>query len=239
MFELVLDVRRGVTADALLGALVEAGASLEAIDAAVAALGKGEVRLQVQAAAAGSSLRVRAPHGAPTHETWRDLRPRVALLALDDAIADRALGLLDALFAARADVHGVAPQDVDVDPFSGTDDLANAVALSAAVSSLGADRVVATAVGYGSGTLRTIEGDVALPGPVAARLLADLPTVELGRAVDVVDVVGAAFVAACDSGAGEPDLAAEAAAHGRGRLPDGATVTAQLLSRPACHAQPA
>lgn len=239
MVELVLDVRRGVTADALLGALVEAGASLEAIDAAVAALGQGDVRLQVQAAAAGSSLRIRAPHGAPTHETWGDLRPRVALLAVDDAIVDRAVALLDALFGARAAVHGVAPRDVDVDPFSGPDDLANAVALAAAVSSLGVDRVVATAVGHGDGTISTIEGDVVLPGLVAARLLADHMTIRLGRPVDVVDAVGAAFVATCGAEDGQLDLAEDAAAHGRGRLPDGTTVSALLLSRPARHAQPA
>ncbi len=114
MVDLFLDVRRGATVEAVLGALIEAGASLETVDAAVAALGRGDVRLQVQAGTAGSAVRIRAPEGAPTHETWQDLRPRIALLAVDEAVVSRALTLLDALFAARAQVHGVAPEDVDV-----------------------------------------------------------------------------------------------------------------------------
>lgn len=234
MVELVLDVRRGATAEALLGALIEAGASLEEIDNAVAALGRGEVRLQVQASSAGSSLRIRAPHGAPVHETWDQLRPRIALLALDEEVVALALAVLDGLFAARAEVHGVRPEEVDVDPFSGPDDLADAVALAAATCSLGPDRITATAVGHGTGVRPTIEGDVKMPGPVVAALLATTGGIGTDHAVEVVDPVGAAFVAAADThGADLDEEAAAEAPRGRGRLPDGGSVTALLLTRSA------
>lgn len=236
MTELVLDVRRGATAEALLGALVEAGASVEAIDAAVGTLGRGDVRLQVQAAPAGSSVRIRAPRGAPTNETWGELRPRMALLALDEAIVERALAVLDLLFGARAAVHGVAPDEVDVDPFSGPDDLANAVALAAATTSLGPlERISASTIGHGTGMMRSIEGDVLLPGPVVGHLLADRATTELDHAREVVDAVGAAYLAAItESGAEVGDAApTENAPRGRGRLPNGATVVAWVVSRAA------
>lgn len=229
MVDLVLDVRRGATAAAILGALIEAGASLETVDAAVAALGRGEVRLQVQAAAAGSAVRIRAPEGAPTHETWHDLRPRIALLAVDDGIVTRALTLLDALFAARAQVHGVAAEDVDVDPFSGPDDLANAVALAAALESLGLDRLRTTPVGHGTGTMHTIEGGIALPGPVVGALLADLPTAEHDQQVELVDPVGAAFLATLAEPVGAVPDDDEVAVRGDGRLPDGHSVHALVL----------
>ena len=235
MKELVLDVRRGATAEALLGALIEAGASLEEIDAAVAALGRGEVRLQVQATAAGSTLRIRAPQGAPVHETWQELRPRIELLAVDEAVAGTTLAVLDALFAARAEVHGVQPREVDVDPFSGPDDLADAVALAAATHSLGVDRIAATVVGHGTGTKRTIEGEVRMPGPVVAALLEGTGAVGADHASEVVDPVGAAFVAAADTHGldldGIGDGTADGAPRGTGRLPDGASVTALLLTR--------
>lgn len=236
MIDLVLDARSGATAEALLGALIEAGASLEEIDGAVAALGHGDVRLQVQASDSGSALRIRAPHGAPGHETWADLRPRIALLAVDEAVATTALAILDALFAARAAVHGVRPEQVDVDPFSGPDDLANAIALAAATRSLGPDRVLATAVGHGTGTLSTIEGEVALPGPVVAELLADVGTIALDRPASVVDPVGAAYLAGVVTGNGAADELLDVehpdGTRGRGRLDRGTSVTALLLVRP-------
>lgn len=232
--ELVLDVRRGATAEALLGALIEVGASLEEVDAAVAALGRGDVRLQVQASGAGSSLRIRAPQGAPVHETWADLRPRIALLAVDERVAELALAMLDALFDARAAVHGVQPQDVDVDPLSGPDDLADAVALAAATRSLDIARVTTGPVGHATGVRTTIEGELRLPGPVVGHLLDRLPTVALDHAVEVVDPIGASYVAVADAHDavhdGDLDDVADAA-RGGGRLPDGQSVRAVLLTR--------
>lgn len=226
MRDLVLDVRRGATATALLGALIEAGASLETVDAAVAALGRGEVKLQLQAAPQGSSLRIRAPQGAPVHELWADLRPRVALLALDDDVVDLAVALLDELFAARATVHGVEAADVDVDPFSGPDDLADAVALAAATRSLAVDRITTTHVGHGTGSRTTVEGELHLPGPVVGAMLADLPTIELDHNVEVVDAVAAAYLCLADAHDATVDDDPEPDTSGRGRLPDGGTVTA-------------
>jgi uncharacterized protein (DUF111 family) len=227
--DLFLDVRRGATVEAVLGALIEAGASLETIDAAVATLGRGDVRLQVQAAAAGSVLRIRAPHGAPAHETWQDLRPRVALLALDEAVTDRALAVLDALFAARSSVHGVEPEEVDVDPLAGPDDLADAVALAAALHSLEVAELRATAVGHGTGTMRTVEGEVQLPGAVVGALLAGRPTTRHDVQRELVDPVGAALLATLTAPGGDLPGADEVAARGHGRLPDGSSVEALVL----------
>lgn len=231
MPDLFLDVRQGACADGLLGALIEAGASLEAIEAAVAALGSGDVRLQLQASATGSSLRIHAPQDAPAQQLWGDLRPRIALLALDQDVVELTVSLLDELFSARGVVHDLPADEVDVDPFSGLDDLADAVALAAATTSLGADRVHTSSIGHGTGTMPTIEGDIDLPGPVVRELLDGVATTVLDRRAELVDPVGAAYLRAVSHAQTPdvPDLAA-ATTHGRGRLPDGHTVWALLLA---------
>ncbi len=220
--DLFLDVREGAAAEGLLGALIEAGASLEEVETAVASLGRGEVRLQLLASPTGAALRIHAPQGAPTNDLWGDLRPRIALLAVDDEVARTAVALLDALFAARGLVHGVPADDMDLDPFSGMDDVADAVALAASLHSLGPGVVHTSRIGHGTGAMTTIEGDVTLPGPVVAALLADQPTVALDVAREVVDPVGAAFLHAVSAAQGEdvPDWPVA----GRGRLPGGGTV---------------
>ncbi len=220
--DLFLDVRQGAAAEGLLGALIQAGASLEEVEAAVAALGRGDVRMQLQAAPGGAGLRIRAPQDAPVHELWGDLRPRIALLAVDDDVVAIAVAVLDALFAARGEVHGVPAAEMDLDPFSGIDDVADAVALAAALRSLDPGRVRVSSIGHGTGTMRTIEGDVALPGPVVAALLTDSTTHTLEVTAEVVDPVGAAWlgVVGDEHGVAVPDWPVA----GRGRLPGSRTV---------------
>lgn len=239
MIDVVWDVQAGADGAALLGALVEAGASLERIERTVGALGTGHVRMSVSGGGGGTVVRVRGPAGAPTAELWSDLRPRVEMLAVDDPTRDLTVALLDALYAARGEVHRVPALQVEVDAFRGADDLAAAVALAAATTSLGE---VASArvspVGIGSGSLDTIEGPVPLPGPVVAVLLEGRETVVHDVAVELTDPVGAAYLRAIGTervGATEarPEVAVRS---GRGRLPgagDGAVVLSLVERAPA------
>jgi uncharacterized protein (DUF111 family) len=219
-----LDVRAGATAPALLGALVELGASVEAIVQAVSTLGPGDVRLAVTGGRAATQIRVRAPQGSPDVDTWGQLRPRMALLATDGTIADRTVAILDCLFGARATVHRVQPRDVDVDPLGGLDDLAAAVALAAAMEALAPCHVVTGPVGHGTGVLETIEGLITLPGPVVLALLGDRPVTARATTTEVVDPVGAAFLAAlAPSTADEPFTGSADGRLGRGQLPGART----------------
>ena len=232
MSVLQLDVQAGATAPALLGALVELGASVEAIEKAVAALGPGDVRLTITGGRTATQVRVRAPQGSPDVDTWGELRPRIELLATDGAIADRAVTILDALFHARAAVHRVQPRDVDVDPLGGLDDLAAAIALAAALEVLAPSSIESGPLGHGSGVLQTVEGPITLPGPVVSVLLANRPVIVRDVTTELVDPIGAAFLAALAPGsdAGPAPRPADARV-GRGQLPGVRTdvVVATLL----------
>lgn|GEM_PF-4034702 len=196
MTGLVLDLRDGITAAALLGALVEVGASLESVEQAVDALGSGPVRLSVRGGGGGTAVRVFAPVGTPTAATWGRLRPHVAHLALEDAVVGHALATLDALAGARAVVEGCAPHAVEVHPLGGPDELAAAIGVAAALRSLDVPLRGCTPVGHGAGTADTMEGPVTMPGSVVAQLLRAVPTLPLDVAEELVDPLGAAVVAA-------------------------------------------
>lgn len=234
MTRLVLDVRAGATAGALLGALVEAGGSLERIEAAVGTLGRGPVRLSVRGGGDGTVVRVFAPEGAPDAPDWRGLRPRIQHLAADEDVVLLALATLDELMQARGRVHGVAAEDVDVDPLGGPDDLAGAVALAAAVRSLHADQVQVSTVGHGQGVLSTLEGEVQLPGPVVEALLSGMATTSHPVVAELVDPLGAAFLRALvGDRTTTPDHDVDAQADdgptGRGRLRDDHMVLATVV----------
>lgn len=228
---LVLDLRDGVTAGALLGALVEIGASLEAVEQAVDTLGHGPVRLSVRGGG-GTAVRVFAPEGTPTATTWGRLRPHVAHLALEDVVVEHTLATLDALAAARAAVEGGGADEVEVHPLTGPDELATALAVASALHSLGTTLGASTPVGHGTGTASTMEGPVRMPGAVVAQLLRDVATVPHDVAEELVDPLGAAVVAAhLPRDAQDPNLIdghASTGPTGRGRLPGRRRLTATL-----------
>ena len=193
---LLLDVRRGATVAALLGALVETGASVARIEQDLASLGPGAVPIALRSATGGSTVRLHAPPGAAPVRPWGEQRDRLALLAVDATVAAAAVGTLELLARARAAVHGVPVAEVEQDPMAGLDETAGAVALASALASLGRPEVLVTAVGVGAGSVATARGRLALPGPVAGALLGDRRTVRLPSGVDVVEPLAVAFLGA-------------------------------------------
>lgn len=195
MTALILDVRSGATVGAMLGALVEAGASLARIERDLEALGPGPVPIAVRRSAAGSSVRLHAPRKSAPQRSWREHRDRLALLAVDDDVAASTLGVLERLARARAQVRGVELATIEPEPLQGLDETAAALALASAVASLGAPTITATAVGVGEGTITTLVGEIVLPGPVVSQLLTGRRLLRQPFAEQIVDPVGAAFLA--------------------------------------------
>lgn len=196
MAGLVLDVRSGATVGALLGAFVEAGASLTRIERDLASLGPGPVPLAVRSSPIGSILRLHAPIESPAQLPWGQQRDRIALLAVDPVVVQGTLAVLELLARARALVRRQPPGEVELDALGGLDETAAAVALASAVASLGVPSIATTAIGIGCGTVATAFGDVDLPGPVVGEILHARRTIPLGPGAEVVDPLGAAFLAA-------------------------------------------
>lgn len=194
MTALILDVRSGATVGAMLGALVEAGASLARIERDLEALGPGPVPIALRRSAAGSSVRLHAPRKSAPPRPWSEHRDRLALLAVDDEVVTTTLGVLERLTRARAKVRGIALASVEPEPLQGLDETAAALALASAVSSLGSPTITATAVGVGEGTIPTLLGEVVLPGPVVSELLLERRLLRQPFAEEIVDPVGAAFL---------------------------------------------
>ena len=170
----------------LLGALLGAGASLRFVGEAVAAIGVG-VRVSVGAADRGGLLatraRVCADEEDPPRRTWREVR---ALLAAAE-LAEEVRGPAQAAFAALADaegrVHGSDAETVHFHEVGAHDAIGDVVGVCAALASLDLDRLVASPVSVGGGTVRSGHGTLPVPAPAVVQLLRGIPAV--GGPVDV------------------------------------------------------
>lgn len=194
-----VDARDGLTGETLLGALLGAGASVEGVDAAVASLGVGAVRLAIawvdRDGQPACVARVRAPEGTPDLPGWARVRQLLEFAAVPDPVRDTAVGAMERLVRTEAAVAGVEVDDLDLQPVGTLDTLSVVVATCAAVHELGVDAVEAGPVGVGSGTVHGALGAMEVPAPAVRELLSGFVVVSHPVAAELTDAVGAALLA--------------------------------------------
>jgi uncharacterized protein (DUF111 family) len=140
-----LDVSAGVSGDMLLGALVDAGAALEAVQSAVDAVIPGTVRLVARETvrAGMRALKVDVELLAPDqqHRHWSEIRERLRGADLDEVLREGAHAVFERLAVAEARVHGVVVDDVHFHEVGAWDSIADVVGTCAALADLGVLRV--------------------------------------------------------------------------------------------------
>lgn len=194
-----IDAASGVTGESLLGALVDAGASIEEVEHAVRTLGVGRVKLAwarvPRQDVSACAVRVRAPEQTPDLPTWSRMRDVLTYAALTDPVRDHALEAVRRLVTAEADAAGVGVDDLQVSPIGALDMLANVVGVCAAVHELGLTDVTIGPVGVGSGTADTFAGPVEVPTPAVRLLLEGYELAPQPAAAELTNATGAALVA--------------------------------------------
>lgn len=176
MPSLWIDASAGVAGDMLLAALLEAGADLGVVRAAVAAVVPGEVTVEtasVRRAGLAATLCTVVPDApAGHHRPWREIAALLRGASLAEPVRDLAYAAFLALARAEAAAHGVPEEEVHFHEVGAWDSIADVVGVAAAVHDLGVSATSATPVGLGSGTVGTAHGRMPVPVPAVLRLLA-------------------------------------------------------------------
>jgi uncharacterized protein (TIGR00299 family) protein len=206
----------------LLGALVGAGASLDAAQRAVDALGTEPVRLVARPVVRGgltaTKVDVEVPPSA-IRRTWRDIRTMLTAADLADQVRARALDVFARLARAEGMVHGTDPEDVHFHEVGALDSLADVVGVSAAMHDLGVTDVTSSPLTLGRGEVRTAHGVLPVPTPAVLALLAetDAPTGAGGIEGEACTPTGAALLASAVSSWGPmPSMRVRATGYGAG-----------------------
>ncbi|GAA0958179.1 nickel pincer cofactor biosynthesis protein LarC [Actinocorallia libanotica] len=171
-----VDASGGVAGDMLLAALLDAGASLEAVRAAVEEVIPGEVRIvPEQVTRAGlRALRVRVLSAADDHphRAWPGLRALLTGAGLPGQVRDRVLSVFTRLAEAEARVHGVPIEEVHFHEVGSWDSIADVVGVCSALHDLAVTDLAAGPVALGSGRVSTAHGLLPVPVPAVAELAA-------------------------------------------------------------------
>lgn len=170
-----VDASSGVAGDMLLGALLDAGARLDAVRDAVDAVLAGAVHVAVEPVtragvrATKAEVRVLAPDQPA--RTWVDIRAMIAEAHIADPIRTNAQDVFAALAAAEGRVHGIAAEDVHFHEVGALDSMADVVGVCSALHDLGVTSMSAAPdVALGTGQVRTAHGTLPVPVPAVLQL---------------------------------------------------------------------
>ncbi|MGI4894479.1 MAG: nickel pincer cofactor biosynthesis protein LarC [Janthinobacterium lividum] len=169
-----IDAGAGVAGDMLLAALLDAGADLQRVQAAVDAVVPAAVRLRTRtvtrAGLRALKLDVDVVETDHPHRRWSSIRERLTAAELDEGVRTRALAVFTRLAEAEARVHAIAPEEVHFHEVGSLDSIADVVGVCAALHDLGVTQVSASAIALGSGTVRSAHGVLPVPPPAVVEL---------------------------------------------------------------------
>lgn len=241
-----LDCFSGISGDMMLGALLDLGAPLERIQQGVASLGLGDlvIRAEVVKKCGFRAVKVHIDH--PPQHAHRHLHQIEAMIDAAEAVSARARELAKRIFGqlgqAEAKVHGTTIQKVHFHEVGAIDSIADIVGTAIGLDQLGIERLEASAVPAGCGSVQIAHGLVSIPAPATAELLRGIPIRPCEIERELTTPTGAAILQSLVErfgplGAMRPELVGYGA--GSFDLPGQANVLRILVGQLACETEQA
>lgn len=177
MKRLHLECYSGVSGDMLLGALVDLGAPLEALNDSISKLGFEGLSLASQAVSKsgiGARKVTVEIHTQQKLKHWPDVRKVLKGSSLSAYVRERSLQAMLLIAKAEAKIHGCQLRSVHFHELGSLDTVADMVGVFTAVEFFNPDTVSASAIGIGSGVVKIEHGVVPNPAPATLEILRGL-----------------------------------------------------------------
>ncbi len=192
-----LDCASGISGDMTLGALIDAGVSLDSIQSAVASLGLPGVRLVASEVKKNGfrAIQLTVEH-EPEHK-HRHLHHIAAMIdqsQLSPPQKDLAKRIFTCLGEAEAKVHGTTIEKVHFHEVGAVDSIADIVGAAVGWDLLQVDRIVASPIPTGRGFVTIAHGICSIPAPATGELLRGIPLAENDTECELTTPTGAAIV---------------------------------------------
>jgi uncharacterized protein (TIGR00299 family) protein len=214
-----VECRAGAAGDMLLGALLDAGLPLSALEQALGSLQVDHqivVSKVVRAGVTATKVDVRprtghqshdhphrhdgdasglASHGhshdTHDHRSLDEIAHLIRQSALSAAGKERAIALFRRLGEAEAAIHGVPVDQIHLHEVGSLDSIIDIVGLVFALEWLGITDVVVSPINVGGGTVEIAHGRFPVPAPATLALLKGVPVYSGGPEVELVTPTGA------------------------------------------------
>ncbi|MEG6615565.1 nickel pincer cofactor biosynthesis protein LarC [Peptococcaceae bacterium 1198_IL3148] len=225
-----LDCFAGIAGDMIIGALLDAGLSLELLQGELKKLNLAGWQLKVEKVKkngiSGTKFAVQAKeqhhhnHGNNhnhRHRNLHDIQQIINDSNLDQDIKNTALDIFSRLAQAEAKVHGTTVEEVHFHEVGAMDAIIDIVGAAVGFHLLGIEQVMASSLTTGSGFVQCSHGTIPIPAPATAELLKGVPCQHGDINQELVTPTGAAIITSiCHCFGPMPEMISETVGYGAG-----------------------
>jgi uncharacterized protein (TIGR00299 family) protein len=192
------DCLSGISGDMTLGALVDCGIELAALQAGIDSLGFPNIKLTSEEVKRRGfrACKVKVVHEPETaHRHLHHITEKIdASSVLTPPQKDLAKRIFTCIGEAEAKVHGTTIRKVHFHEVGAVDSIADIVGCAVGLSLLGVDRIVCSPVPTGTGYIEIEHGRVSVPAPATAEILKGVPLAPSAVTFELTTPTGAAVV---------------------------------------------
>ncbi len=214
------DCTSGISGDMTLGALVDAGVDLDAIQTGIDSLGLPSCQLtQEEVKRKGfRAIKVDVVHEPEhAHRHLHHITEMIDASSLTETQKELAKRIFTRLGEAEAKVHGTTIRKVHFHEVGAVDSIADIVGSAIGLDLLGVDRIACSPIPTGTGHITIAHGRVGVPAPATAELLTGIPLEKSAIEAELTTPTGAAIVATVVDEFGPlPGLTIDAIGYGAG-----------------------
>ncbi|MCC6176021.1 MAG: nickel pincer cofactor biosynthesis protein LarC [Chloroflexi bacterium] len=198
---LYVDCFSGISGDMLLGALLDAGLSLDTLRAELGKVPVGGYRLEawqnVSHGIAGTRLDVLVDEQAQPERRLADIQALLDASGLDPWVRSTAAAIFGRLASAEAKIHATSVEAVHFHEVGAVDSIVDVIGAAIGLLALGVERIYASSLPLPGGTIRASHGLLPAPAPATLEILAAVgaPTRPAPVEGELVTPTGAAILA--------------------------------------------
>ena len=215
------DCFSGISGDMTLGALVDAGMSIDTLRSELARLDLPGYTLTAEkvlrSGIAATKVHVVIDQKDLHSRHLSDILGIISSSSLSAAIKRKSSLIFNRLADAEAKVHGTTPDRIHFHEVGAVDSIVDIVGAVIGLEHLNITQVATSAVNVGSGTVQSSHGLLPIPAPATAEMLLSIPMYESSTRFELTTPTGAAIISTLGSSFGAlPRMRVDRIAYGAG-----------------------
>lgn len=192
------DCYSGISGDMVLGALVDAGLDVDDLRGAVASLPVEGYEIRAEqverSGVRATRVHVEVEESKDVHRTIGDIEAIIEGAKLPERVRQRSLAAFRRIAEAEAHVHRRPVESTHFHEVGCLDAIIDVTGAMAGVELMGIERVMASPLAVGEGTVRCRHGELPVPAPATLQILRDVPIYSGGVEAELTTPTGAAII---------------------------------------------